>query len=150
MIPIWCRFSLRLMYVEVVWELTSKQSGVKCSEHTTELLVGVHLPLLRCTKVTITTFCTHDRLYRYKRLPFGISASEVFQNVIQQTLQGLHGVCNIVNDIIVWGTTQAEHDTNLEAVFKCLDENGLTLNGEKCDYNQPSLWFYGYVLAQES
>ena len=52
MIPIWSRFSLRPMYVEVVLELTSKQSGVKCSEHTTELLVGVHFPLLRCTKVT--------------------------------------------------------------------------------------------------
>ena len=48
MIPIWSRFSLRLMYVEVVSELTSKQSGMNYSEHTTELLVGVHLPLLRC------------------------------------------------------------------------------------------------------
>ena len=49
-----------------------------------------------------------------ERLPFGINAaSEVFQNAIQQALQGLHGVRNIVDDIIVWGRTQTEHDDNL-------------------------------------
>ena len=114
-----------------------------------DLCAGYHQIKLDEESRDITTFCTHDRLYRYKRLPFGISASEVFQNVIQQTLQGLRGVRNIADDIIVWRTTQAEHDTNIEAVFKRMDENGLTLNGEKCEYNQPSLWFYGYVLSKD-
>ena len=41
----------------------------------------------------ITTFATHKGLYRLKRLSFGInSASEIFQNVIQLSLQDVDGV----------------------------------------------------------
>ena len=36
-----------------------------------------------------TTFATHTGLYRYKRLMFGVSAApEIYQHVIQQSLQG--------------------------------------------------------------
>ena len=75
----------------------------------------------------ITTFTTHKGLFQWKRLPFGInSASEVFQNAIQHTLQGLNGVKNIVDDIIVWGRTQKEHDDNLQALLQRLRDTGLT------------------------
>ncbi|CAB3992802.1 Retrovirus-related Pol poly from transposon, partial [Paramuricea clavata] len=38
-----------------------------------------------------TTFATHTGLYRYKRLMFGVSAApEIYQHVIQQSLQGSH------------------------------------------------------------
>ncbi|XP_028414242.1 uncharacterized protein K02A2.6-like [Dendronephthya gigantea] len=49
----------------------------------------------------LTTFTTHDGLYRYKRLLFGISAApEIYQHAIQQVLHGLPGVKNISDDII--------------------------------------------------
>ena len=115
-----------------------------------DLRAGYHQIELAEESRDVTTFCTHDGLYRYKRLPFGISsASEVFQNAIQQTLQNLKGVRNIADDVIVWGSTQEDHDRNLEALFKRLDESGLTLNEKKCEYNQPSLWFYGYILSKD-
>ncbi|CAB4009137.1 Transposon Ty3-I Gag-Pol poly [Paramuricea clavata] len=75
--------------------------------------------------------------------------SEVFQNAIQQALQGLHGVRNIADDIIVWGKTQTQHDKNLEALLQRLVVKKLTLNLEKCKFNQPSLWFYGYILSKD-
>ena len=41
----------------------------------------------------ITTFATHQGLYRYKRLMFGVScAPEMYQRVIQQVLQGCESV----------------------------------------------------------
>jgi hypothetical protein len=114
------------------------------------LRAGYHQIELEEESRSVTTFCTHEGLYRYKRLHFGIStASEVFQNVLQQSLQGLHGVRNIADDLIVWGKSQEEHDRNLEALFQRLDAKGLTLNGDKCEYNQPSLWFYGYSLSKD-
>lgn len=62
----------------------------------------------------ITTFTTHLGLRRYKRLSFGpSSAAEVLQNAICQTLQGLSGMKNLNNDIIVYGASQTEHDNNL-------------------------------------
>ena len=61
-----------------------------------DLKWGYHQLELHPDSRSITTFTTHCRLYRYKRLMFGInSAPEVYQHVIQQTLQGCEGVANI-------------------------------------------------------
>ena len=44
----------------------------------------------------ITTFVTHEGLFRYKRLMFGVScAPEMYQRTMQQTLAGCKGVRNI-------------------------------------------------------
>ena len=51
----------------------------------------------------ITTFATHEGLFRYKRLMFGVScAPEMYQRSMQQTLAGCKGVRNILDDIIVF------------------------------------------------
>ena len=56
----------------------------------------------------ITTFGTHNGLYRYKRLMFGIScAPEVYQKVIRQVLQDCEGVHNILDDVIVHAACHA-------------------------------------------
>ncbi|CAB4035596.1 Retrovirus-related Pol poly [Paramuricea clavata] len=135
--------------IPTVEELMEDMTGA-CVFSKLDLRAGYHQIELEEESRSVTTFCTHEGLYRYKRLPFGISsASEVFQNVLQQSLQGLHGVRNIADDLIVWGKSQEEHDRNLEALFQRLDAKGLTLNGDKCEYNQPSLWFYGYSLSKD-
>ena len=49
---------------------------------------------------------------------FGISsAPEKCQQVIQQTLQGIEGVHNISDDIIVHGATHDQHDERLRKVM---------------------------------
>ncbi|XP_028418157.1 uncharacterized protein LOC114543323 [Dendronephthya gigantea] len=70
-----------------------------------------------------------------------------FQQVIQQALQGIPGVKNISDDIIVFGRTQEEHDAALADTFQRLREKGLTLNGSKCVYNKQNLAFFGYVFS---
>ena len=54
-------------------------------------------------------------------MPFGIkSAQEVFQKRMSQSLGDLQGVETDINDILVWGTNQEEHDKCLMAVLnKC-------------------------------
>jgi hypothetical protein len=94
-----------------------------------DLRAGYHQIELEEESRSVTNFSTHEGVYRYKRLPFGISsASEVFQNVLQQSLQGLLGIRNIADDIIVWGKSQEEHERNLEALFQRPNAKGLTLN----------------------
>ena len=54
----------------------------------------------------------------FKRLPFGISsAQDVFQAVMSEMFEDIEGVEVVVDDIIIWGTTQEEHDTTLEKVL---------------------------------
>jgi hypothetical protein len=94
---------------------------------------GYHQIVLNEESRGITTFTTHKGIFQWKRLPFGInSASEVFQNAIQHALQGLNGVKNIVDDIIVWGRTKKEHDDNLQALLQRLRDTGLTAKKSKC------------------
>ena len=100
----------------------------------------------------ITTFTTHTGLYRYKRLNYGTNASaEIFQHVLQTTLQGLEGVKNIADDIIVFGKTRAEHDQNLD-IIKCLSRLsncGLKINRDKCSFLKDKLEFFGQIFSKE-
>ena len=98
----------------------------------------------------ITTFSTHIGLFRYKRLAYGINASaEIFQHALQQSLQGIQGVCNIADDIIIHGKSREEHDAALRNSLKRLQEKGLTLNANKCSFLQPSLEFFGQIFSAE-
>jgi transposase InsO family protein len=98
----------------------------------------------------ITTFATHVGLRRFKRLNFGIcSAAEVFQEAIRQALAGLSGVINLSDDILVYGSTQAEHNKHLKATLQRLREKGLTLSREKCEFNKRSISFFGHIFSEK-
>ena len=64
---------------------------------------------------------------------------------MSQVLDGLEGVVCLLDDVLVYGATQAEHNTNLEAVVKRIEEAGITLNREKCSFSQNSIKFLGII-----
>ena len=66
----------------------------------------------------LTMFITPCGRYCYTRLPFrNSSVPEHFQQSMQRILDGLPGVECQMDDIIVYGANQAEHDKRLEAVL---------------------------------
>ena len=98
-----------------------------------DLKWGFHQIELEEDSRAITTFLTHRGLYRYRRLMFGItSAPEKYQKIISDVLAGCSGVANIADDLVINGTDLEEHDSNLRKVLTRLEEQGLTVNGEKC------------------
>ena len=98
----------------------------------------------------ITTFSTHLGLRRYKRLNFEVtSATEIFQNVIRETLEGILGTINISDDILVYGKSQEEHDSNLNATLQRLKHRNLTINKAKCGFNKRSVEYFGYKFSTE-
>ena len=97
----------------------------------------------------ITTFATREELFRYKRLMFGVScAPEMYQRTMQQILAGCKGVRNILDDIIVFASSEKEHNERLEEVLKRLKEKDLKLK-EKCCFNMMKLEFMGHVLSKD-
>ena len=113
-----------------------------------DLKWGYHQLELHPDSRSITTFTTHCGLYQYKQLIFGItSAPEVYQHVIQQSLQGCEGVANISDDIIIHGKNTEEHDRRLQRVLERLKEKNLTLNAEKCKFHMTQMIFMGLVLS---
>ncbi|XP_053403126.1 uncharacterized protein K02A2.6-like [Mercenaria mercenaria] len=72
-----------------------------------DLYKGFHQLELSEESRNMTVFASHVGLWRYKRLNFGVSvAPEIFQNEIRQVINGLNGVLNISDDIIIHGKTQ--------------------------------------------
>ena len=80
----------------------------------------------------LTTFNTPFGLYRYLRLPMGIrSSQDIFQRKVDEMLEGLLGVTSICDDILVFGRTRTEHDSNLEKVLQKSRDSGLRFNPDK-------------------
>ena len=80
----------------------------------------------------LTTFSTPYGRYRYLRMPYGnCSASDVYQRAMEQLFADLP--CSIiVDDILVGGRTQQEHD--LKKVLDRARSINLHLNPQKCKF----------------
>ena len=90
----------------------------------------------------VTTMHTPWGRYRWLRLPYGVSsAPEEFQMRMQEALDGLNGVGNIADDILVFGLgdspaeAEADHDRNLRALLGRAQERDLKLNPTKIQFN---------------
>ena len=91
---------------------------------------------------------------RWLRLPFGISsAPEEFQRKQREVLEGLEGVINIADDILIYGCgdTQEEadkdHDKNLIDLLERCRERNLKLNPEKLKFRLHELPFMGHKVT---
>lgn len=95
----------------------------------------------------LTTFLTPFGRYCFHRLPFGItSAPEHFQRRMSVILDGVEGVVCLMDDVLVYGKTQGEHDDRLLTVLQRLEAAGLTLNREKCEFSQSEVKFLGQMV----
>jgi len=66
----------------------------------------------------LLTVNTHRGLYTYNRLPFGIiTAPGEFQIIVDSMIAGLDNVFAYIDDLVVGGATQQEHDQNLFKLF---------------------------------
>ena len=107
------------------------------------------IPLAEKSKL-LTTFITPNGRYCFNKLPFGISsASEHFQKRMSQILAGLDGVLVLIDDILVFGKDQEEHDARLEAVLQRLKTANDTLNREKCEFSKPHITFLGHYIDKD-
>jgi len=99
----------------------------------------------------ITGFITPNGAYVWNRLSLGISsAAELFQKALEELLIGLTGQLNLCDDIFVWGVIGAsDHDANLEAVLRRLEQRGATVNGPKCKLKQSELDFFGMHFSDQ-
>ncbi len=95
-----------------------------------------------------TTINTHKGLFQYERLPFGIaSAPGIFQRTMETILQGVPHVCVYMDDILVTGSSVAEHLTTLEEVLCRLDTAGVRLKRDKCAFMLPSVEYLGHRIS---
>ena len=99
---------------------------------------GFHQVPLDEDSQELTTFITPFGRFCFKRLPFGISSGpEVLYRIMLQLLSNIPGVICDIDDILVSGCTQQEHDQRQKEVLQRLEGAGVTLN-DKCALSQVS------------
>ncbi|XP_045536272.1 uncharacterized protein K02A2.6-like [Papilio machaon] len=95
----------------------------------------------------LTCINTHRGLYQYTRLVFGLSsAPAIFQRAMETVLSGLDGVLCLLDDILITGRNREEHLTRLSSVLQRLEDAGLTLQKEKCEFFKDEISYLGYVI----
>lgn len=111
--------------------------------------------MLACLQVKLdkesrqyATIDAQKGLFEYKRPPFGVaSVPSIFQQVMENLLQGIPGVSIYVDNILVTGTTEQDHLENLTQVLHRLVEAGVRLKREKYTFLLPTVAYLGYVIS---
>ena len=65
-----------------------------------------------------------------------------------EILDDLEGVVCLIDDILIHGKSQEEHDERLSQVLCRLQKEGLTLNKAKCKFSQRQVPFLGQVVDE--
>ena len=68
---------------------------------------------------------------------------------MSQILEGSEGYISIIDDLLIHGKTQEEHDGSFKAVLKRHNDAEAALNAEKCEFSKKEVKFAGYVLYEE-
>ena len=98
----------------------------------------------------VTCFNTPFGRYKFLRLPYGIcSASEVFHRDAKELFKDIEGVDTFIDDILIWGSNEEEHDRRLEQVLKKCQEVNLKLNKDKCKIKMKKLKYLGHTLTSD-
>ena len=104
------------------------------------------IPLSQSSRL-LTTFITPVGRYCFNKLPFGISsAPEHFQRRMSELLSGLEEVLCQMDDVLIFGKDEVEHDRRLEAALRRIQDAGATLNPQKCEFRKRKITFLGNVI----
>ena len=55
----------------------------------------------------------------------------------------------MMDDIIIFGESSEEHAARVRAVFRRLEDSGVTLNIEKCQFAKSSITYLGHVASAD-
>lgn len=98
----------------------------------------------------LCTFNTPFGRYRFKRLPFGIVVSQdIFQRKLDDIYMNMPNITGIADDIIVFGSTEDEHDQAFVNMLETTRANNVSLNSAKLQFKQQSVNFFGHTLTED-
>ena len=115
---------------------------------TYKAFLHIHLSK-KSRELTVFRINTHSRLC-YKRMPFGMKMSQdVFQIQMDRILEQCPGVIGIHHDVIIYGYTQEDHDTNLINFLNVCQMEGLYLSSKKLGLHHDRVSFFGTIYSRE-
>ena len=98
----------------------------------------------------LCTFNTPFGRFRPTRLPFGVKiAQDIFQRRLDEILKDIPNVAGIADDILVFGSSDIEHDQAFINMLETCRKNNVGLNSSKLQFKQEKVNFYGHTLTEK-
>ena len=95
----------------------------------------------------LLTLNTTKGLFRVNQLQYGVSSCPmIFQQFMDNLLNGIQGVQAYLDDVIICGKNITEHNNKLKLVLKRIADAGLKINKEKCAFGQQSIKCLGFLI----
>lgn len=98
----------------------------------------------------LVTIATHKGLFQYQRLPYGVACAPAqFQKIIESLVSDIEGCVSFLDDILISGRNMQEHMFRVERVLSRLQETGLKVSLDKCDFFADKVEYLGYIISKE-
>ena len=115
-----------------------------------DMTSGYHQAPLKESDKHWTAFITPDGMYEWNRVPMGLKGAGSYfsRSMMHSVLSGLlyNIVMSYLDDLIVWGTDEADFLENLRTVLQRLRERKVTLNPDKCRFGMSEVEFVGHTI----
>jgi hypothetical protein len=115
-----------------------------------DLQSGYHQVRMRPEDVHKTAFRTHDGLYEFLVMAFGLcNAPTTFQALMNDVLRQFlrRFVLVFFDDILIYSKTWADHLRHLQAVLNELRRHQLFVKRNKCSFATSSVAYLGHVIS---
>ena len=77
------------------------------------------------------------------------NATDLFETCIREILEGLSGVTNIADDVLIFGRTESEFKTNVISFLDRCVKQDMHLNPDKIQINYIEVPFFGNTLSKD-
>ena len=104
---------------------------------------------MRESDIEKTAFVTHDGLYEFRRMPFGLkNAPATFQRVLDLILAGFKWqTCLVyIDDVVIFSGSAEQHLEDVDTILTELGKAGITLRFDKCLFFTDHVRYLGHIV----